>query len=382
MTRFAQSLLRIRTLILKEFLTILKDPKSRTVVILPPLVQFFVFAYAATFDLSNVRFAVLDEDRSAESRALVAYFEGSPTFRLVRQLSSDREIAPIINDEEARLVVHVPPSFGRDLHGGGHATLQVILDGRNSNVAGIATGYVSAIVDRFNESLGSAGAAVQIATPTTGPSLQPVDRAWFNANLSSRWYIVAALPAQITTVVVLLLTGLSVSREREFGTFDQLLVSPFRPGEILIGKAVPPMTLGLMDAVLLSLGGVFWYHVPFRGSVVALGAALLCFVLCVVGVGLFISSLCSTMQQSLLGSFVFIMPAVILSGFTTAIENMPTWLQVSTYLNPLRYIVAACREIFLQGGTVRSISPQLWPLAIIAAVTLAADTWLFRHRAE
>lgn len=372
----AHSLARIWTLVVKEFLTILKDPKSRFLVIGPPIFQFFVFGYAATFDLTNVRYAVLDQDRSVESRELLSRVAGSPTFRLVRTLDSEREVAPLMDAQDVRLVIRVPPTFDDDLHAGRPAAVQLILDGRNSNVASVALGYVNGIVAGYSGEWSSGGSAA------AGPSLRAIDRAWFNANLSSRWYVVAALAAQITTVVVLLLTGLSVSREREFGTFDQLLVSPFRPAEILIGKAVPPMALGLADGLLLSLAAVLWYGVPFRGEVLALVAALAAFVLCVVGVGLFISSLSSTMQQSLLGSFVFIMPAVILSGFTTAIENMPSWLQVATYANPLRYVVAACREVFLQGGTVTSIWPHLWPMLVIAAVTLGAASWLFRHRAE
>jgi ABC-2 type transport system permease protein len=380
MTAIIQSFGRIGTLVIKEFLAILKDPKSRFLVIGPPIVQFIIFGYAATFDLDHVRYIVLDEDRSAESRQLLAQFSGSPTFRLVGELASEHEIGDVIDRQGARLVLHVPQNFSRDLHAGKTAQLQVILDGRNSNVASIGLGYINAVVAKFNADRAASSGPVVLAQAV--PSMTMVERAWFNASLRSRWFIVSALGGEITMIVVLLLTGLSVSREREFGTFDQLLVAPFRPGEILVGKALPPMILGFADGLLLSAAAVFWYGVPFHGSVLALLVALVVFIICVVGVGLFISSLASTMQQSLLGTFIFIMPSVILSGFTTPIENMPGWLQVATYANPLRYVVAACREIFLQGGTVVTISPLLWPMAIIATATLSAATWLFRHRAE
>lgn len=380
MSAILESLARIQTLVVKEILAIMKDPKSRFIVIGPPIVQFILFGYAATFDLDHVRYMVLDEDRSVESRQLLAQFSGSPTFRLVGELRSDQEIADVIDRQDTRLVLHVPQTFSRDLHAGRPAQLQVILDGRNSNIASIGLGYINAIVAKFNVDRATTAGVATLTMPQ--PSLQPVDRAWFNTSLRSRWFIVAALGGVVTTVIVLLLAGLSVSREREAGTFDQLLVAPFRPGEILIGKALPSMLLGLADGLLLSWAAVLWFGVPFHGSVLALVVAMIVYVICIVGVGLFISSLTSTMQQSQLGIFFFIMPAVVLAGFTTAIANMPDWLQIATYANPLRYIVVASREIFLQGGTLATIWPQLWPMALIAAATLSAATWLFRHRAE
>lgn len=356
----------------------MKDPKSRFVVIGPPIIQFFLFAYAATFDLDHVRYAVLDEDHSVESHQLLSQFEGSSMFRLVGELGSDREIDNMINRQDSRLVLHIPQTFSNDIHAGQPARIQVILDGRNSNVASVALGYVNAIVAEYNATLRTNIAVVTVTT--TEPALQGLNRAWFNSNLRSRWFIVSALGGQIAMIVVLLLTGLSVSREREFGTFDQLLVAPFRPGEILVGKALPPMICGMFDGLLLAAAAVVKFGVPFRGSILGIVVALTMFIISVVGIGLFISSLSSTMQQSLLGSFMFMLPAVILSGFTTPIENMPDWLQIATYANPLRYIVIACREVFLQGGTTFTLWPQLWPMALIAAVTLTAATWLFRHR--
>jgi ABC-2 type transport system permease protein len=183
-------------------------------------------------------------------------------------------------------------------------------------------------------------------------------------------------------VVVMILTSLSVAREREFGTFDQLLVAPFTPAEILIGKSMPGLIFGLLDALIFSLGAVVWFEVPFRGTVAALLLALGCFVLAIVGVGLFISSLSKTMQQGLLGAFMFIMPAVILGGFATPIKNMPDWLQTGTLANPVRYIIKALRRVFLEGADVSLIWPQIWPLLIMAAVTLPAATWFFRRRSE
>lgn len=370
-----RTLRRILTLVAKEFTMVLLDPKSRIVVIGPPIIQFFVFGYAATFDVTDVRYAVLDESRTPQSRALLARFEGSPDFVLVRTLSSDRELRNVIDSQQARLVLRLAPDFAERLGSGRPPALQAILDGRNSNVASVALGYVRSIVEEH-------GARLAVASPADPAEPAPVliERSWFNENMESRWYVVSALGGVISMVVVMVLSSLSVARERESGTFDQLLVAPFRPWEILIGKAMPSLLFGFADAMLLSLAAILWFEVPFRGSPLALCAALVAFTLAVVGVGLFVSSLSTTMQQALLGSFVFIMPSVILGGFTTPIENMPSWLQYATFANPLRYVVRALRQVFLVGADTAAIRHELWPMLIIACLTLTAAAWMFRRR--
>lgn len=369
------ALRRIWNLLLKEFTLILKDPKSRFVVIGPPIIQFFVFGYAATYDVTDVQYAVFDEDRSPASRELLAEFSGSRDFRLTRTLQSPQAIPEVINQQIVRLVIHIPADYSERLYGSGTPRVQIILDGRNSNVAAIASGYARTIVNDYSRRL------AERLQPARTPATSVLEtRAWFNDNLRSRWFIVSALSGIISTVVVILLASLSVAREREFGTFDQLLVAPYRPAEILIGKAMPGMVFGLLDALALSAAAVLWFEVPFRGSLLALLIALSLFIGAIVGIGLFLSSLAATMQQALLGSFAFIMPAIILAGFTTPIENMPGWLQALTQLNPLRYIVTALRQIFLEGADLPAIWPQLWPLTIIGGLTLSAAAWMFRHR--
>ncbi len=372
-----KALRRILALMVKEFTLILKDPKSRFIVIGPPLFQFFIFGYAATYDLKNVRWALLDESRGVFSRELVARVEGSDTFELTRVLASGKEIDEVIDLEEARLLLHIGADFDRNLLSGRPATVQVIADGRNPNVALVALGYLGSIVARYNADLAARG----VVSPG-GPGLELVDRTWFNDNLQSRWFMVSALGGVISMVVVMILTSLSVAREREFGTFDQLLVAPFTPGEILLGKSLPGMFFGLMNALIFSAGAVWWFGVPFRGTIPALVLALLCFIITMVGVGLLVSSLSMTLQQGLLGAFVVMMPAVILSGLATPIENMPHWLQTINLINPVRYIIISLRSIFLEGADVAMIWPELWPLLIIAGVTLPSAAWLFRHRAQ
>lgn len=359
---------QVLALALKELLTILKDPRSRFVVIGPPIIQFFVFGYAATFDVQDVPYAVVDEARSAESRELLARFAGSRNFRPLGELGSVQAIDAALDSLEARLVLHVPRDFTRRLEAKEPAELQVLLDGRNSNVAGIALGYVQAIVQRWNAERGAATA------------LRVVQRAWFNPALQSRWFIVSALPGQLALVVVLLLTSLSVTREREHGTFDQTLVAPLDGLQILIGKALPAFGFGLFDALLLSAGAVLWFGVPLTGSLAALCAVLAVYIVAILGVGLFLSSLAETMQQALLAGFMFIMPAVILSGFTTPIENMPGWLQAATRVNPARYVVSGCRAVFLEGAGLAEVARYLLPMALVALVCLSAAGWLFRAR--
>jgi ABC-2 type transport system permease protein len=244
-------------------------------------------------------------------------------------------------------------------------------------VALVALGYFRNIVQAYNQDLATRG-----MMGGGGPGLEIVERAWFNDNLQSRWFMVSALGGVISMVVVMILTSLSVAREREFGTFDQLLVAPFTPVEILIGKSLPGMTFGFVNALIFSAGAVWWFGVPFRGTIPALVLALLCFIITMVGVGLLVSSLSMTMQQGLLGAFVVMMPSVILSGLATPIENMPDWLQVIDLANPVRYIIVALRNIFLQGADTAMIWPHIWPLLIIAGITLPSAAWLFRNRAQ
>lgn len=369
------SLRRILALTLKEFVLVLKDPKSRFVIIGPPLIQFVIFGYAATYDLKDVRYAVLDESHSAYSRQLLDRLSGSGIFKLVATLHDAQEIAPTIDNEDARLVIHIGPQFARKLQKGVPVEVQVIVDGRNPNVALVALGYIGSIVERFNQDLVRQG-----VFPRAGPGVRLVERAWFNGNLSSRWFIVSALGGIISMVVVMILTSLSVAREREFGTFDQLLVAPFTPGEILVGKSLPGMAFGLLDALIFATGAVYWFGVPFRGTIVVLVLALLAFIVTIVGVGLLVSSLSMTMQQGLLGSFVFLMPAVTLSGLATPVSNMPHWLQVADLTNPVRYVIVALRQIFLEGADLGMVWPQIWPLLVMASITLPLAAWLFRHR--
>lgn len=364
---------RIFALVRKEFLALFKDKRSRFVVIVPPLLQLMVFGYAATFDLKNVPYAVYNEDRGSASRDLLAHLRGSPNFREIGDIKDEGAIAPLVDNREALLVVHLGPRFSEDLLRGRPAPVQIIIDGRDSNTAMLVLNYMSAILDRFNQDWAAAHGR-------QAPPARLETRAWFNPNLESRWFFVPGLVGVITLVVTLLVTALSVAREREQGTFDQLLVTPFRPVEILIGKSIPGLLIGLGEASVIILVAALWFRVPLLGSLVTLYTGLVLFLLSAVGFGLMISSLAATQQQGLLGAFLFMVPAIILSGFATPIANMPPLVQEITLVDPLRYFLVVVRGIFLQDIPFHLLISQFWPMALISVVTLALAGWLFRHR--
>jgi ABC-2 type transport system permease protein len=364
---------RIRALMAKEFLALLKDKRSRIVVIVPPILQLLVFGYAATFDLNRIPLAVYNEDHGQGSRDLVARFEGSPNFQLVTTISHDVQIAPLVDARKVLLVLHIGPQFSRELLAGRSGPVQVIIDGRNSNTAAILLNYVNTIIAGFNADwLQQAGA---VATPAYLET-----RAWFNPNLVSRWFIVPGIVGLLTLVVTTLVTALSVAREREQGTFDQLLVTPFRPVEILIGKALPGFIIGFAEATVIILLARLWFQVPLRGSVATLYVGMFFFLLSTVGVGLMISSLSVTQQQGLLGAFLFLVPSIILSGFATPIANMPYWVQQLTLVNPMRYFLVILRSVFLQGTPFHLLISQFWPMATIGLINLSVAGWMFRAR--
>ncbi len=364
---------RIIALVKKEFLAVLKDKKSRVVLIGPPIIQLLVFGYAATYDLNRVPLAIYNEDQGELARNLLARFTLSPTFHQTATVTHDAQIAPLIEGKQALVLIHIGPTFSRDLSKGVPAPLQVIVDGRNSNTAMIALNYVQSIVDAFNQDW-------RDSQGFTAPRAFLVTRAWFNPNLESRWFIVPGIVGLLTLVVTMLVTALSVAREREQGTFDQLLVTPMRPLEIVVGKALPGFIIGFFEATLIILVTIYWFRVPFLGHLATLYVGLFLFLLSAIGVGLMISSIAVTQQQGLLGAFLFLVPSIILSGFTTPIANMPPAVQYLTYINPLAYFMIVVREVFLQGAPFMSLTHQFWPMALIGTAALSAAGWLFRHR--
>ena len=364
---------QVLALLIKELLTVLSDRKSRVVLIGPPLIQLMVFGYAATFDLNRVPIAIYNQDHSAASRDLVARFTGSPTFNVVANLRSGTSIDSLIDSRQVRMVLVIDPRFSRNLLSGHPAPVQMIVDGRNSNTALLIQGYANNIL---NDYVLAWNASKGLPPP---PAVLAM-RARYNPTLDSQWFIVPGIIALLTQLVTLLIVGMSVARERETGTFDQLLVTPLRQFDILLGKGLPSLLIGGLEATVIIAATVWWFDIPLRGQLVALYFGLLLFVVSVTGIGLMISSLAVTQQQALLGAFLFMVPSVILSGFATPIANMAEWVQYLTYINPMRYFLIIVRKVFLEGADFASLTPQYWPMAVIGLVTLVAAAWLFRKR--
>lgn len=366
---------RVRSLVVKELLAVWRDKKSRVILIVPPLVQMLIFTFAATQEVTNVPIAILNKDSGNAARDLLARFEGAPNFSKIIVLRSDAEIAPAIDGRDALMVVQLGADFSREVAAKRMASVQLIMDGRRANAAQLVASYATEIVARFDaENASAQGRPI-------GASVV-VDRVWFNPNLDPKWSTVPALVAILTTLMGLMITGLSVAREREIGTFDQLLVSPLSPTEILVGKSVPALIIGVAEATGMILVGVFIFGVPFRGSLPLLYGSMLCYLAAIIGVGLVVSSLARTQQQAILYAFVFMVPAMLLSGFASPVANMPDWLQTVTEANPVRHFMVLMKGLFLKdlpfGDAVRSIAPLL----AIAAVTLSTASWLFRRRME
>jgi ABC-2 type transport system permease protein len=364
---------RILILIRKELIAVLKDPRSRIVLVVPVVLQSLLFGYAATFDLDEVPYALLDSDRSGASSDFIAQIDGSGAFYRVINLHNANQLGDVISRKRALLVIHVPAHFEREITAGRGAAVQVITDGRNSNTGNIAAGYVGAAVERFNDawsrSHGGPGATLRIE-----------NRAWYNTNLETRWNMIPSLIAALSMLQTLMLTALSVAREREQGTFDQLLVTPLRPTEIMIGKAIPSILIGLVQSSIILLVARFWFGIPFEGSLLTLYFGLVLFTTASVGIGLALSAFSATMQQAMLYTFVLLMPMMLLSGLTSAISNMPPAMQYVTLVNPLRYAIELVQRVYLEGAGFTYLYNDMWPLVVIALVTLPTAVWLFRNR--
>lgn len=357
-------LTQVLFLIRKEFLSTVKDPRTKTILVVPVVMQSLLFGYAATFNLERVPYALLDLSRSAASTDFVAKLEGGGIFRRMRTLSGANEIPAAIDSGDAILVVTIAQDFERELMQNRAGRIQVITDGRNTMTASIASGYVGRIVDAFN----GAGAV----------ELSVIE--WYNPNGITRWDFLPGLMGLLSLIQVMLLAGLSVAREREQGTFDQLLVTPLAPWQILVGKMVVPVVIGVLQALAVFVVCRFFFEIPFAGTLPPLILTLFVFAVSCTGIGLSISAVSSSMQQVMVYCFVLLLPMALLSGFATPVANMPEALQVATYANPLRFAINSLRRIYLEGVGFTDVALNFVPMIVVAAVTLPLAAWLFRNK--
>jgi ABC-2 type transport system permease protein len=363
--------LRIVTLIRKEVLAVFRDPRNRLALIMPPILQLFLFSFTGTLEVKHVRLGIWNEDYGQAANELIQRLSASPNFGRIEFAHSRNDLQQMIDNQRVLLALAILPDFSRKFQEEKSAPIQVIADGRKSNASQIAQGYVIQVVNQF----------VSEQQPANNTAnVQLIQRNWFNPNLDYIWFTLPSLAVLITLQICLNVTAMSVSREREMGTFDQLLVSPMQPLEIMAGKSIPALILGLVEATIFILITVFIFRIPFHGSVPFLYLSLVVFITAMIGIGLSISSIAVTQQQALLGIMTVMFPALLLSGYAAPIENMPAWLQPITYANPLRYIMVVIKGVFLKDMPPVEILNNTWPMAIIAVFTLSFATWLFRRR--
>jgi ABC-2 type transport system permease protein len=379
---------RIREIIRKEFLQVLRNRRMRTALFVPPLFQLIIFGYAVNLDVDNVKTAIMDQDHTPMSRELVADFSGSGRFHIIRTASTEKDIQTLMDSTQVVAVVRILPGFASDIARGKAAAVQVIIDGTNSNTASLVSNYANEIVASFDQKLVQQADSLRILAMTPGSISMKVatidsrPRVWFNADLASRNYYVPGVMANLIMVVTVMLTAMAIVREKEIGTMEQLMVTPIRPIELMIGKTLPFALVGLIDVTLVTTLALVWFRVPFRGSFLFLLLCAAFFLLTSLGTGLFISTISRTQQQAVMSSFFFATPTFMLSGFSFPIRNMPLPVQYLTYLNPLRYFVEIVRGIFLKGIGLSVLWPQMLILAVYGVTILFLAAARFQKKLD
>ena len=380
---------RLKEIIRKEFRQAFRDTRMRTLLFLPPLVQLFIFGLAVNLDVDHSQIAWMDGDRSFQSRELLAAFQGNGRFEVVATPANDREAQALLDANKVDMVVRVLPGFERDIQRNHPTSVQLLINGSNSNTANIVSGYASSIVTAFagqvmreqnRDRLAArmAPTAVHIGVP----DLKAESRVWFNPELKSRNYFVPGIVVNIIMQVTLMMTAMAIVREKEIGTMEQLMVSPIRPIELMLGKTLPFALVGLVDMGLVVVASLVLFHVPFRGSVLLLLACAVLFLMTSLGAGLFISTISQTQQQAMMTTFLLFQPFFLLSGFTFPLRNMPQSIQYLTLLNPVRYFIEIVRGLFLKGSGVSVLWPQMAALAIFGVVILSLSAMRFRKRLD
>jgi ABC-2 type transport system permease protein len=374
-------LARLKQMLIKEFIQVLRDKRTRFILIGPPIIQMMIFGYAANYEIRHVPAVVLDLDHSQESRELVSRFTSSPYLDVQRQLTNSRQLGDLIEQGDATVGLEIDAGFAQQLRKGQTAPLQVIVDATNSNTALIASGYISQIALAFTREY-QMDRIYRIAPQLLEvmPSVELAPRPWYNPDLRSRWFFVPGIIGSLTVVLVVTLTAFAVVREREIGTLEQIMVTPIRPVEFILGKTLPFFLIGLFDVTLIAVVGSLWFQVPFRGHVAVLALGAVLFLLCMLGVGLLISTVSATQQQAMVTAFFFIMPTITFSGFGFPISTMPHWMQMISYAIPLRYFLVVIRSTYLKGAGMDILWPQMAAMAGLGVALLTAAILRF-HKA-
>jgi ABC-2 type transport system permease protein len=373
---------RLRAMLIKEFIQVFRDPRMRMVLFVLPMMQTVIFGYAVNMDVKNIPTAILDRDNSAESRELASIMTSSGYFRLVKRISEESEIRALLDRGDVRVLLDIERGFAEKLSRGSAVPLQALLDGSDSNTAGVIMGYLSRLTVAYNTRLQKVYAARHFGGTLPVGQVQLVTRAWFNDNLESPPFYVPAVITNILFVITMLLSSLAIVREKEIGTIEQVIVTPIRKSEFILGKTLPFVLIGYIDVALISTVGALVFNVPVRGSLSLLFLATTLFLMSSLGIGLLISTVSQTQQQAMMTAFFIIFPAMLLSGFAFPIENMPMPVQWLTLLNPLRYYMVVIRGIFLKGVGLSALWQQLVGLTLIGVALLSLAVMRFRKTLE
>lgn len=376
---------RIREIIRKELKQTLREPRLRAMLIMPPLIQLLIFGYAVNMDVEHVSLAWMDQDRTEASRALLDEFLLSRRFTVVKEITNEKDSQRVLDHGDAEAVVRILPGFAADLARGRSSAVQILVDGSNSNTASLVAAQCANVVQHFSsvqlaelQQRKLVGRAVDRALYAPLPNLTVESRVWFNPELKSRNYFVPGVIANIIMLVTLTLTSMSIVREKEIGTMEQLMVTPIRPIELILGKTLPFAAIGMVQLLFVTVVALLVFRVPLHGSPFLLALCGLFFVACSLGAGLFISTISQTQQQAMMTTLFFYQPAFMLSGFSFPLRNMPQAIQWVTYLNPMRYFMEIVRGIFLKGVGFDVLWPQMLALATLGTAILVLSALRFR----
>ncbi len=370
--------LRIRELVRKEFIQLFRDRRNRPILIVAPLLQLLVFGYVVNYDIREIRVSLLDLSQTRESRLLVDAFRGNGIFRFTEIAGDDRTLEAALLKERVDLAIKVPPDFASEIRQGRTGVIQILADGSMSNMASLRISYAASVLDRLNQRLLRELYPVRMEYGRIDARI----RTWYNPNLDSQHFFVPGIVAFVIMLISLLLTSIAIIKEKEAGTMEQLIVTPLRPVELIVGKTIPYILLSLGQMIVVTVFAIFWFGIPLAGNVACLFFATCLFLLSTLGLGLFISTVSATQQEAMMTTFLFILPIFMLSGFVFPIDNMPAPVQWLTYLNPLRYFLVVIRGVFLKGIGLDILWPQFLALALLGFAVFAGATKRFRKRLD
>jgi ABC-2 type transport system permease protein len=370
--------IRIREIVRKEFIQLFRDKKNRPILVIMPFVQLLIFGYVVSTDVRDVKVGILDQSRTKESRLVSDYLEGSPIFRIAYRVNDPRELEELLLRRKVDIAIKIGPDFSERIRKGETAAIQVLADGSMSNLAGVRIAYTLQVIEKLNQEFLRQLVPQRIDYGRIDARV----RTWYNPNLESRDFFVPGIVAVLIMIISLLFTSMAIIKEKEVGTMEQLIVTPMRPFELILGKTIPYILISLAQMVAVSLFAVFWFDIPMRGSVMLMFLGVCLFLLSTLGIGLFVSTISATQQQAMMTTFFFIVPFFMLSGFVFPIENMPLVVQWLTYLDPLRYMIVIIRGLFLKGVGMDVLWPQYLSLIIMGVIVFAGAVGRFRKRLD